>query len=320
MAIIMDPSSQPQPGGPTANDPVGGGQGAGGGDVIKESNEQSFMVDVIETSMSVPVIVDFWAPWCGPCKTLGPMLEKIVREQQGAVRMVKVNVDENQQIAGQLQVKSIPTVFAFSQGQPVDAFQGAVPESELRAFVKKLTGGQGSPLDAALDQAEEAMSTGDIETASAIFQQVLAHDTGNARGIAGTLRIAVMTEDLEGARAFVDSLDDATLKLPEVTAAITALELAEQANAGPSVDLSQFEAGLEAAPDNHQMRFDYAIALTGAAMNEEAVDQLIEIIRRDRTWNEEAARAQLLKIFESLGFSDPVAVDGRKKLSAVLFS
>jgi len=311
MALIMDPTNQPAPGAAAPS---------AGGDIIKDSNEQAFMTDVIEMSMTVPVIVDFWAPWCGPCKTLGPMLEKIVREQQGAVRMVKVNVDENQQIAGQLRVQSIPTVYAFSQGQPVDAFQGALPESELRAFVKKAMGGQGSPLDAALDKADEALATGDVETASAVYQEILSMDTANGRAIAGTLRVAIMTEDLAGAREFVDSLDVATISLPEVSAAITALELAEQANAGPASDLSSFVSGLEAEPDNHQMRFDYAIALTGDGMHADAVDQLIDIMRRDRTWNDGAAKAQLLKIFESLGFSDPIAAAGRKKMSTVLFS
>lgn len=319
MAIIMDPSGQTPPGGGGGGNDGDAAAGAGG-DVVKDATEQTFMADVIEASMQVPVIVDFWAPWCGPCKTLGPMLEKLVRAAGGAVRMVKINVDENQQIAGQLRVQSIPTVYAFSQGQPVDAFQGALPESELKQFIDKLTDGQGSPLDDALDQGEEALANGDPESAGAIFQQVLAHDSANARAIAGTLRVAVALGDLAGAREFADSLDDTTRGATDVAQALSALELAEQTQAGPAVDTSGFEAALAANPDDHQARFDYALALVGAGDNETAIDQLIEIIRRERSWNDDAARQQLLKIFEALGFSDPIAADGRKKLSSVLFS
>ncbi|MHC8508066.1 MAG: thioredoxin [Rhodospirillales bacterium] len=318
MAIISDPSAQPPaPGGGGAAEPAGAG-----GAVIKEGTEASFMADVIEASMAGPVIVDFWAPWCEPCKTLGPMLEKIVREAAGAVRMVKINIDENQQVAAQLRVQSIPTVYAFAQGQPVDAFQGALPESELRAFVKKLTGGQAAPVEAALEQAEAALAGDDAAGAAAVFQQVLAQDPENVRAAGGLIRAALAAGDTPGARAFADGLSDALKKTPEITQAVSALELAEQsgAHAADEAGLAAFAARIEAEPGDLQARFDYALALTGAGRSADAIDQLIEIVRRNRTWNDDAARAQLLKIFEALGFSDPAAQEGRKKLSSVLFS
>ena len=290
------------------------------GDLIKDGDTASFMKDVIEQSANVPVIVDFWAPWCGPCKQLGPALEKMVRHAGGLVRLVKINVDENQDIAAQMRIQSIPAVYAFKNGQPVDGFMGAVPESQLKTFFDKLLDGAKAPMDVALDQAQEALDAGDGATAGALFKEIQTQDPGNPKAIAGMIRAAMVMGETDLAYEMTDSLPDDLKSKQEIAAAISALELAELGDGVDEGELPSLKTTSEADPANHQARFDYANALIGAGRNEEGLEQLFEIIRQNRTWNEEAARQQVLKVFEALGPTDPVTLDGRRKLSTILFS
>jgi putative thioredoxin len=291
---------------------------AAGGDVIKDSDQQNFMADVIEASQQVPVIVDFWAPWCGPCKQLGPMLEKLVRQAGGLVKLVKINVDENQEIAAQLRVQSIPMVYAFKDGRPVDAFSGALPESQLKTFIDRLLGGAKPPLEAALDEAQALLDGGDAAGAAALFRQIQAEDPGNDAAIAGVLRATLAMGDIDTVAEIIAALPPDMLAKSEVAAAVSAFELEQQT--ADSGDLDELKQKVEAAPADHQARLDYAVALYGAHRNEEAIDELIEIIRRDRNWNDEAARKQLLKVFEALGPTHELTASGRRLLSSVLFS
>jgi putative thioredoxin len=289
--------------------------------LIKDSDVTTFMADVIDASREVPVIVDFWAPWCGPCKQLGPMIEKAVKEAAGAVRLVKINIDENPEIAQQMRIQSIPAVFAFKDGRPVDGFVGAQPESQIKAFIKKLGGpaaAQPSPVQAALEEAKAAMAEGDTGTASAIYGQVLAHEPGNAAAAAGLARCYLAAGDREKAKEVLAGLTSEAKKDPEVTAAISALELAEQgAGAG---DIAKLQAQVDSDPKNHEARFDLAAALFAAGKSEAAVDHLLDIFKRDRKWNDEAARKQLVKFFEALGPTDPLTVQARKRLSSLMFA
>jgi putative thioredoxin len=304
---------------PSLNDTPPAPPGAAG-DVIKDTSTATFMQDVIEASAQVPVIVDFWAPWCEPCKTLGPALEKLVRNAGGLIKMVKINVDENQDIAAQMRVQSIPAVFAFKKGQPVDGFTGAVPESQLKSFITKLLDGAKTPLDAALDQAEQALDAGDGATAGAIFKQIQTQEPGHPRAIAGMIRAAMVMGEMDLAHEMASSLPPDLKAKPEIAGAISALELAELGGGGDDGELESLKSASEANPKDHQARFDYANALIGAGRNEEGLEALFEIIRMDRKWNEEAAREQVLKVFEALGPTDPVTQDGRRKLSTILFS
>ncbi len=316
----------PQGGGPNSGGVVGAPGAAA--EPIKNTTTQSFMADVVDASHDVPVIVDFWAPWCGPCKQLGPILEKAVREARGAVRMVKVNIDENPEIAQQMRIQSIPVVYAFSQGKPVDGFVGAVPESQIKQFVKKLiqtAGGAApeSPVDQALEQAKQLMDSGDMATAGGLLAQVVQHDPQNAVARARLARCQLAGGDAKGAKSTLEAIAPDKLKDPvvanEVNAAKAALDLAESAVAasGSIEELKQKVAG---DPNDHQARIDLAVALYAAGNGEAAIDELIESIRRSRAWNEEAARKQLLKLFEAFGPADPRTVQGRRKLSSVLFS
>jgi putative thioredoxin len=309
---------------------IGGGAGAAqaGGvnaaDLIKDSDQQHFTQDVIDASMQVPIIVDFWATWCGPCKQLGPSLEKVVKEAKGAVKLVKIDVDKNQALAGQLRIQSIPAVYAFFQGRPVDGFVGAQPESQLKQFVQHLAkmgnaAAGPSPIDEALDQAEAALAENDYGAASAIFDQVLAHESDNARAIAGLLRCSIATGDLAGAREMVGGLTPEMLKTPAIASAISQLDLAEagQKAAGQT---QQLQARIDANPTDFDARYELAVAQFAAGEREAAVDQLLAIFKANRGWNDEAARKQLLKFFEAMGPTDPVTLAGRRKLSSLMFS
>lgn len=297
--------------------------GAPDTDLIKDGSEATFMADVVEASQTVPVIVDFWAPWCGPCKTLGPMLEDAVRAAKGAVKMVKINVDEAQMIAGQLQIQSIPTVYAFHKGQPVDGFQGALPQSEIKAFIDRVVkagGGEapGEGLAEAVAAAEEMLAEGAVTDAAQTFAAVLGEDPQNAAAYGGMARAHIALGELDQAEAFLNGAPMEISKAPELEAAHAQLELARQAqNAGPVAELT---AAVEANPDDHQSRFDLAQALYAKGDAAGAVDHLLDLFRRDRGWNDEAAKTQLFTIFEALKPNDPVVLNGRRKLSSMIFA
>ncbi|WP_366653850.1 thioredoxin [Fodinicurvata sp. EGI_FJ10296] len=292
-------------------------------DPVKDSDTAQFQADVIDASMQVPVIVDFWAPWCGPCKQLGPALEKVVRAARGKVKLVKINVDENQQLASQLRIQSLPTVFAFYQGRPLDGFQGAQPESQLQQFVEKLLassgGDQGDPVAEALDQADQALAAGDARTAGGLYQQVMQHDPENERAAIGVVRALIELGDLASARELLDSLSEERAKSDAVAAVRSALEMAEQARKAAE-NLPELESAVAANPADHESRLELSRALFGANRKEEAMDHLLTIIRKDRDWNDGAGRLELLKLFEALGPTDPLTISGRRKLSSILFS
>jgi len=306
------------PDGAMQEKPGGQGPDAGGGDLVKDSDTPNFAADVIEASKKAPVIVDFWAPWCGPCKQLTPMLEKLVRQAGGLVRMVKINVDENQALAAQIRVQSIPTIYAFKDGQPVDGFVGAQPESQIKAFIAKLTGNEKTPVEAALEHAAAALEAGELDQAQAIYQEVFASDPAHPGAAAGLIRTATVAGDMDAARDLADKLPDTLKKDSVVAAALAALDLAEES--GDAGDAAEFKQKLEANENDHQARFDLAVSLFGSDDNEGAVDQLLELVSRDRAWNDEAARKQLVKIFDALGPTHPMTVEGRRRLSVVLFS
>lgn len=287
--------------------------------VIMDVSEADFMAEVVDASMTVPVIVDFWAPWCGPCKTLGPQLEAAVEGAKGAVKMVKVNVDQNQRIAGQLRVQSIPTVYAFWQGQPVDAFQGAVPASEVQAFVKKLAelAGDGG-LAEAIEAAEAMLAEGAVDDAAQTFAAILEEDPVNVAAYAGLVRCHIAKGELDEAEAVLNGAPAEIASSAPLEAVHAQLELARQAaGAGP---VNELLAAVEADPSDLQARFDLALALQANNRMDEAVDALLEIFRRDREWNDGAAKQQLFTIFEALKPNDPVVLNGRRRLSSMIFA
>lgn len=287
--------------------------------LIKDTSEATFMADVIEASQEVPVIVDFWAPWCGPCKQLGPALEAAVTDARGKVRMVKVNVDENQMIAGQLRIQSIPTVYAFWQGQPVDGFQGALPGSELKKFIDRISAlaGDGG-LAEAIEAAEAMLTEGAAADAAETFAAILGEEPENPAAYGGLVRAHLALGNLDQADSLLAAAPAAIAKAKEVEAARAQLELARQAaNAGPEAEL---RAAVEADPANHQARFDLAVALNAAGKVDEAVDELLELFRMDREWNDGAARAQLFTIFDALKPQDPIVLKGRRRLSSMIFA
>ncbi|OWU86525.1 thioredoxin [Oceanicola sp. 22II-s10i] len=297
------------------------------GDLIKDVTEQNFMEDVVDASMEVPVIVDFWATWCGPCKTLGPMLEAAVTKAKGAVKMAKIDVDQNQRLAQALAqqglpLQSIPTVVAFVKGRPVDLFQGAVPASEIDAFIKRAIeqagGDPSNGLDEAVAAAEEMLAEGAAEDAAQTFAAILQQEPEHAAAYGGLVRAHIEMGDLEQAEAVLNGAPVAISKSPEVEAAHAQLELKKQAaGAGP---VEELRAKVEADPADLQARFDLAKALHAHGKVQEAVDELLEIFRRDREWNDGAARAQLFTIFDALKPQDPIVLNGRRKLSSMIFA
>jgi putative thioredoxin len=318
----IPPAKAPKPAAASAAAPAP----AGASDVVKDSTDRDFMVDVIEASRDVPVIVDFWAPWCGPCKQLGPIIEKLVRAAKGAVRLVKIDTDQHPMIASQLRVQSIPAVYAFFQGRPVDGFMGAKPESELKAFIEKLVklakaSGVGSPgdiLEEAFAQAKEMMEAGDLQGALDLYGEILQAEPENAQAYAGVVRCLIAAKDLENAKAMLAQAPESMAKDKELANVRAALEVAEQAaNAGPIPELLEKVAH---DANDHASRFDLAMALFAAGKREAAVEELLQIVRRDRTWNDDAARKQLVKFFEAFGPTDPLTVQTRRKLSTILFS
>ena len=288
--------------------------------LIKETTTQGFMKDVIEESKRQPVLIDFWAPWCGPCKQLTPLLEKIVKNAKGAVKLVKMNIDDHPAIPGQMGIQSIPAVIAFVNGQPADGFMGALPESQILAFIDRVTKGKAGGNETAelIKSADVAIAEGDTQGAAEIYSHILEEDPANVPALAGLARCHVANNELEKAKQVLTQVPAAKQNDAAVAAARAALEVAEQASSvGP---IGELEQKVAANPLDHQARFDLAVALNAAGKRQEAVDRLMEIIRRDRKWNEDGARKQLVQLFEAWGPTDEATVAGRKTLSSVLFA
>ncbi len=311
------------PGAPGGNKPAAAGDA---GALIKDVTTATFMADVIEASRTVPIIVDFWAPWCGPCKQLGPILEKLVTAAGGKVRLAKVDIDQNQALAGQLRIQSIPMVYAFFGGRPVDGFAGAVPESQVKAFIDNLVanaggapGDDGPDIAKLIAEAREALAKGDEGGALALYSQVLEHDEKNVDALAGLARCYIASGETEAAQSILDELPDSAKNHADAQAARATLELKAQ-GAAVAGETAALEAKVAADPADHQARFDLAVALLSNNQREASVDHLLEIMRRKRDWNDSAARKQLVKMFEAWGAQDPLTIEGRQRLSAILFS
>ncbi|WP_417771478.1 thioredoxin [Stappia sp.] len=300
--------------------PAASARPAASGDVIRDVTTQDFRASVIDASSERPVLVDFWAPWCGPCRQLTPALEKAVTEARGAVVLAKMNIDEHPEVAGQLGIQSIPAVIAFKNGQPVDGFMGAQPESEIKSFIERLTGPAGpSEAETYIAEAETAREAGDLGRAAQLYGAALTQEPENGAALGGLAQCYVAADALDQARQVLEAAPETVAKdHPAILAARAAIELAEQA--ASLGDLAELEARIEADPGDHQARFDLAVALSARPDKKLAVDHLIEIVRRDREWNEDGARKQLLQFFEAWGAKEPATGYGRRKLSSVLFS
>jgi putative thioredoxin len=317
MDVIFDPTRQTAPG--------GGAAPAGAGDIIKDGDQKTFMRDVIQASKEVPVLVDFWATWCGPCRTLTPTLEKVVKAAQGRVKLVKIDIDKNRQLVQQLAqmglpLQSVPTVVGFVQGQIADLFQGALPEGEVKKFVEALLKMGGGTLPGAdlLAEAKAAAERGDHRTALDLFAALAQSEPENADALAGLARSLMALDEEEQAERVLEAVPEKLRGHAEIASVRSQIELAKEGRAARE-KLGEFERRLAADPDDHAARIDLAVALNAMGERAKAVDSLIESIRRDKAWNDEAARKQLLKFFEAWGFDDPVTLAGRRKLSTLLF-
>ncbi|MDR7038698.1 MULTISPECIES: thioredoxin [Methylobacterium] len=298
---------------------TGAPAGAGTADLIRDTTTASFRQDVIAESMNRPVLVDFWAPWCGPCKQLTPVLEKAVTAAGGKVVLAKMNIDEHPSIAGQLGIQSIPAVIAFQRGQPVDGFMGAVPESQIKTFIERLAGPSGpTQIEELMTEAEAAIAEGDLAGASELYAAVLGQEPDNVAALAGLAKIQLDAGELENAKQVLAMVPEAKANDPALAGIRAAIELAEQA--ASLGDLAGLQRQVEANPDDHQARFDLALGLNARGERAQAVDHLIEIHRRDREWSEGGARKQLLQFFEAWGLMDPDTIRGRRKLSTLLFA
>jgi putative thioredoxin len=288
-------------------------------DVIKDTSTANFVKDVIEASRSVPVLVDFWAAWCGPCKQLTPILEKVVRSYNGKVRLVKLNVDEHPAVAGQLRIQSLPTVYAFRDGRPLDGFMGAQPESAVRAFIDRLLGEDSkAELAGTLEAAEQALAAGDVGLAAQIYAELLQGDPENPDALAGLAKTYIKSGDLDRAQQTLELVPAAKRTSGPLAGVAAALELARKA--GSSGSIADLEKKVAANPADHQSRLDLALALAAQGDKARAVEQLLELFRRDRNWNDQAARKQLLQLFEAWGPKDPHTIEGRRKLSSLMFA
>jgi putative thioredoxin len=287
--------------------------------LVKDTTTQTFVKDVVEESKRQPVLIDFWAPWCGPCKQLTPVLEKAVRAAKGKVKLVKMNIDEHPAIPGQMGIQSIPAVIAFVNGQPADGFMGALPESQVVAFLERLTkdtiGGEAKDL---LKAADAALADGDAASAANLYAELLAEDNGNVQALAGLARCYVETGALEQAQQTLALVPDSKRNESSVLAALAALQLAEQAKSLGTI--AELEQKVAANPLDHQARFDLALALNGKGQRLDALEQLIGIVRRDRKWNDDGARKQLIQFFDAWGPADEATIEGRKRLSSILFA
>ena len=293
-------------------------QGGGEADLIKNTTTKDFLRDVIEASREVPVLVDFWAPWCGPCRQLTPILEKAVRAAKGAVRLVKLNIDQHPQIPGQMGVQSIPAVFAFQDGRPVDGFMGALPESRVNDFIARLIGDSAGDTAADLEAAEAALSAGDVNSAAQLFGEVMQKDRENAQALAGLAKCYIKTGDLARAEQTLALVPPAKADSSPVASARAALELARKTPAAG--DIETLRAKLAADPKDPQARFDLALALSAKGDRSGALDELLAVVAKNRSWNDDAARKQLIQLFDAWGPADPSTIAGRQRLSSLLFA
>ena len=303
---------------------IGGDSADVSAPAIKDTTAIDFAADVLDASQEAPIIVDFWAPWCGPCKQLTPVIEKAVTEAGGKVRLVKLNIDEAPQIAQQMRIQSIPAVYAFFQGKPIDGFMGALPESQVKEFIDRMVqmanaAAGPSPIDEAIEQAKASLESGDANAASAIYGQVLQQDPGNVKARVGMGRCYLATGQVDSAQNALDSIPEDQRNNAEVTALRTALELTAQAETS-SGEAAELRTKVDSDPNDHQTRFDLALAYYALGDNAQAIDELVIILRKNRSWNEEAAKEQLVKIFEALGDTHPDTVEGRQKMASVLFA